>query len=430
MSAQEHRKETVEKQIEISSNLATPVLKADKRQNAFIRIALSGYELESEIEKTPLNVAIVLDQSSSMSGEKIYQAKHAAWMAINQLDENDIVSIVTYDSKVRVLVPATLARDKHYLNQKINEIRARGKTALYAGTKQGANEVKKFLNNVQVNRVVLLSDGQANVGPSSSYDLGLLGADLASNGISVSTIGLGLNYNEDLMTQLAVYSDGNHYFVEHADELASIFKKEFGLAQTILAQNIDININLAEGVMPIRILGRQGNIKGNKVSTSINQIYAEQEGHVILEVSIPANLSNSTQNIANITVDYDHMQENKRLTLNDLVTATFSDSAEEIQESVHKPSYEAAIRQVANENRKRAVELRDQGKRDEASSLIVSSSSLLSEAADYISSDALRHESVESQKEIESIQSQNDHEWNRARKELKLQTYQLDKQQQ
>lgn len=115
---------------------------------------------------------------------------------------------------------------------------------------------KKFLDRNKVNRVILLSDGMANIGPSKPHELAELGRALIKQGIGVSTIGLGLGYNEDLMTQLAGHSDGNHYFVEDADKLSKVFDSELGDIFSVVAQDIDINIICKDGVKPLRILGR------------------------------------------------------------------------------------------------------------------------------------------------------------------------------
>ena len=417
------------KQIQLKSSLATPVLEAGKPQNAFIRISLTGYEFDEQIERTPLNVAIVLDQSSSMSGHKIRQAKQAAKMAVEQLDANDIVSIITYDNRVKILVPATKARDKHRIYQRIDHIFANGNTALYAGTRAGGNEVRKFLSHQRVNRVVLLSDGKANVGPSTASEVGLLGYQLAQEGISVSTIGLGLSYNEDLMTQLADYSDGNHHFVENAADLAYVFEQEFGSAHTIVAQNINIKIIMRDGIEPIRIIGRHGEINENIITTKINQIYSEQENYVIFEVKIPENEEGSSQIIANVEVSYDHMGANKRFEIHDSISAKFSESKKEIRESVDKDAYESVVSQVANEQRKQAIEFRDQGKTEEASQALKTGSNLLEQAANYISSKALRQESEDIESEASSITSGTPSDWQRTRKELKAKSYSIDKQQ-
>ncbi len=423
-----HAKSKQLPQINLSSGLATPVMEAGKNQNAFIRVALTGFEIDRESQRTPLNVAIVLDQSSSMSGQKIRRAKEAANMAVRQLNNNDVISIITYDSTVDVLVPATKATDKQALYRAIRRIKARGNTALFAGTSKGAYEVRKFLSDKRVNRVVLLSDGMANVGPSSPSDLGGLGRALAKDGMSVSTIGLGLGYNEDLMTQLANYSDGNHSFVENSADLARVFEKEFGEASSVVAQDVDIQIILEKGIKPIRIVGRDGDIVGNKVFTRMNQIYSQQESYVVLEVNIPAGQVGEDKRIANVSVNYNHMLANRRLELADAVSASFTASKEEVKESINKPVYEAAIEQVANERSKEAIELRDKGDIVGAQQKLKQNSSLFSRAANYISSDRLSEKSLEADEDAESVQAPGA-DWNKKRKELKAKSYKLEKQQ-
>ena len=99
-------------------------------------------------------------------------------------------------------MPATKVSDKKTIFRAIRQIRADGSTALFGGVSKGAKEIRKFLSHKRVNRMVLLSDGLANVGPQSPSELGDLGSSLIEDGISVTTIGLGLGYNEDLMTKL------------------------------------------------------------------------------------------------------------------------------------------------------------------------------------------------------------------------------------
>ncbi len=103
---------------------------------------------------------------------------------------------------------------------------------------KGSSEVRKFINRNRVNRVILISDGIANVGPSSPEALGNLGASLGKEGISVTTIGLEAEYNEDLMTKLAMYSDGNHAFAETPQDLARIFDHEFNDILSVIAQDV------------------------------------------------------------------------------------------------------------------------------------------------------------------------------------------------
>ncbi len=182
-------------QVHLNVQLAKPVLEANKKQTTFVKIGLTGFELKNDKERPPVNVSIVLDKSGSMNGEKIVRAREAAKMAIGRLNAKDIVSVVLYDSTVKILVPATKVSDKETIFAQIDQIGAGGSTALFAGMSKGADEVRKFLNEGRINRIFLPSDGQAKAGPKMPGELGELGASLAKESISVTTLGLGAGYN-------------------------------------------------------------------------------------------------------------------------------------------------------------------------------------------------------------------------------------------
>ena len=239
-----HTKDSLSLDVEMDKS----ILPAETTHKAYICVSLTGLGYEGGCQRAPVNIAVVIDKSGSMSGEKIARAKEAAIAAIDRLKPSDIVSVVTYDNEVRVVVPATKACEKHDIFKKIRDIRAGGSTALYAGVAKGAREIRKFVDENRVNRLILLSDGLANVGPQTPHELGRLGTELIRDGISVSTIGLGLGYNEDLMTQLAYKSDGCHYFVENSRDLCRIFDEEFGKVTAAVAQHIKIEIRCEPGI--------------------------------------------------------------------------------------------------------------------------------------------------------------------------------------
>src|SRR5690606_15512664 len=134
------------------------------------------------------------------------------------------------------------------IEAKIRAITPRGMTALYGGVNQGAAEIRKHLDGTFVHRVLLLSDGIANVGPSAPADLERLGQALARENIAVTTIGVGLDYNEDLMTRLARASDGNTYFVEASQDLPRILAAELGDVLNVFARQVVIRIQFSDGV--------------------------------------------------------------------------------------------------------------------------------------------------------------------------------------
>ena len=212
-----------------------------------------------DARRAPMNLAIVLDRSGSMEGAKLEKARQAAAMAVDKLGDDDIFSLVTYDDQTDLLIPPERVGGRDHreeLKARIHRIQAGGSTALHAGVVLGAKQVRRFFEKERVNRVILLSDGIANVGPSSTSDLARLGRELRGDGIAVSTIGLGDDYNEDLMTALAEASNANYYYVKDAEKLPGIFAQELGAARSLLARSIVIRIEAPDGVRLKEIIGR------------------------------------------------------------------------------------------------------------------------------------------------------------------------------
>src|SRR4051812_2337478 len=212
-----------------------------------------------EARRAPMNLCIVLDRSGSMEGAKIERARQAAAMAIDKLGDDDVFSLVTYDNETDLLIPPErIGGNVHREEMKaqIHRIQPGGSTALHAGVVLGARQVRRLFEKERVNRVILLSDGLANVGPSSTSDLARLGRELRGDGIAVSTVGLGDDYNEDLMTALAEASNANYYYVKDAEKLPGIFAQELGAARSLIARNIVIRIEAPNGVHLKEIIGR------------------------------------------------------------------------------------------------------------------------------------------------------------------------------
>ena len=408
-------------EVKLSTNMATAVMEADKQQTAFLKVSLTGFDVIDKQLRIPANIAIVLDKSGSMGGQKIDYARQAAIHAISKLNKDDIVSVVTYDTQVNVIVPATKVTDKASINRLIQGIRANGNTALFAGVSKGAAELRKFISSNQVNRVILLSDGLANVGPKSPSELGQLGASLSKEGISVSTIGLGLGYNEDLMTQLAGFSDGNHAFVEQPSDLVKIFQYEFGDVLSVVAQDVNIIIECGENIRPIRILGRKGDIIGNTISTRLNQLYSGQEKFILLEVEVPAHKANTDAAIASVKIDYNNLYTHSRYRLNDSVSVSFSASEQEVEGSIDSEVYESSVEQIANEYSKEALILRDKGDIKGARQILKKSADYLQSNAVKLSSRLLKEQEMEARQDVQDLDDTKN--WMRTRKSLKAKQY-------
>jgi Ca-activated chloride channel family protein len=338
------------------------VINAKSADHVYLRLSLKALAAATREKRAPINVAIVIDRSGSMTGERLDAAKKGAEVALERLGADDIAALVVYNHQVDVLRKAgRVGPQRDALEKAISDIAASGTTALYAGVKEGGEQVKAFDSDIKVNRVVLLSDGLANVGPSSPSELAELGRELAGKGISVSTIGLGLEYNEDLMQRLAASSDGNHAFVERPSDLAEIFDREFGDALSVAARDITITIECKAGFKPSRVLGREADISGSRVTLKLNQLQAETERYVVLELTPPSGTTTADSDVASIDVSYVDLGTGSQGSVKADVKARFSEDAKEAEASIHKTVMSQVAEQVATENGERAVDLRDKG---------------------------------------------------------------------
>jgi Ca-activated chloride channel family protein len=359
-----------DKPVALEYRLAHPVMKEGEAQRNYLRVALSGCEREKS-DRTPVNVGFVIDRSGSMQGVRMAQARAAAIAALKRLDAGDIASVVTFDNQIDVLVPAQPVADQSAFTDRIGQLAARGSTAIHAGLLKGADEVRRFKDNRRLNRIVLLSDGLANVGPSRPDDFAKLGRDLLGEGISVSTIGLGLDYNEDLMLALARASDGNHTFVGEATDLIQVFNREFDDVLASCAQTVSIDVELRPGVRAVRALSRQADISGQQAQFRLNQVYQATEHYVLLELELDREVASAgDQILGRVRVAYTSPQDGSAQTLDAAIRGRFSASETEAQKSRDNLVLGSVLEQVTRERSAAAVELRDAGKHEEARALL------------------------------------------------------------
>jgi Ca-activated chloride channel family protein len=269
-------------------------------QEVVIKIDLSAVADRKKSRRTPLNLAVVLDRSGSMTGAKIEKARQAAMQLVDRLRPDDVFSFVIFSDEAQVIVPAQHVEDKDGLKEKIESVEAQGSTALYAGVKAGAGQLEEYLSSKRINRIILLSDGLANVGPSTPRDLRRLGSQLAEKDISVTTIGVGDDYNEDLMAGLAEASDANYYYVKDTEKLPEIFDRELGGMLNVAARDVRIEIICPDGVKPLGFIGRTEKFEGQKAVVTLSQFTPGQDRYLFLRCFV----SGDQPDVARVNVNY------------------------------------------------------------------------------------------------------------------------------
>jgi Ca-activated chloride channel family protein len=403
------------------------VLPADNPQNVILKITLDAPKVPENTTRPRVNISLVMDRSGSMGGTKIEMAKAAAIEALSRLGKDDVFSLVTYATDVTTRVPAQKVRETASIINAIKGIEAGGNTALFGGVSQGASEIRKNIEGDYVHRVVLLSDGLANVGPRNPSDLGRLGAGLFKENISVTTVGVGTDYNEDLMAQLAQKSDGNTYFAESGTDLPRIFTAELGNVLNVVAKQVIVTITLPSGIEPVEIIGREGRIRNNRIELSMNQLYGGQEKFALVEVRMKGHKEGSTVEIAKADVSYQDPFSMKTLNSQAKATARFSRNKAKVAASTNAQvvkDYQLNLNALAQE---KAIELSDQGKTKEAAKeLRQSAAALKGYAGKYNDKQALE-EARDAEIQADMIETQGMSK--KSRKALRTKSYQMKNQQ-
>jgi Ca-activated chloride channel family protein len=244
-------------------------------------------KIDLGIKRLPVNISFVLDCSSSMHGAKIDYTKQAVQFALGHLDRDDTVSVVTFSSEVGLLLPAAKAENKDHLIQQVNSIRAGGFTNLSGGLLEGAAQVKAHFVENQINRIILLTDGMANQGITEPERLVTMVKELRGSAINLSTLGVGEDFQEDLLVDMAETGDGNFYFIASPDTIPEIFKEELQGLLNVTGQNPEISLVPAEGVAVNAVLGYEPQW-GDKIVIRLPDIYNGDTKTVLAELRVKA----------------------------------------------------------------------------------------------------------------------------------------------
>lgn len=201
-------------------------------------------------ERLPVNIALVIDRSGSMSGEPLASACEAAAYVLRQLGPKDRFSVVTFEDEVDVVVAATAATPRAVASAvaAIERIHIGGCTDLGAGWLTGCGQVADHLDREAVNRAFLLTDGLANRGITGHDALCEHARELRARGISTSTFGLGPHFDEVLLAGMAEAGGGNFHFIEHSEMIPSVFRQELGEGLEIVAPEARLCVTVPAGV--------------------------------------------------------------------------------------------------------------------------------------------------------------------------------------
>jgi Ca-activated chloride channel family protein len=241
-------------------NVATefaPNMFGDSADSWMLRVALRGREVQKN-ERMPLALTFIIDVSGSMrENERLELVKHALRLLVSQLDARDSISLVKFSNDASLVLPMTSARQRDLIESAINPLQPEGSTNTEAGLRMGYAQAVAALSQGANNRVVLLTDGVANVGITDPNALTAMVENQRKAGIYLNTVGVGMNnHNDNLLEQLADKGDGVCNYVDDAKEVRRALVDNFTGAFETIARDVKIQVEFdATQVERYRLLG-------------------------------------------------------------------------------------------------------------------------------------------------------------------------------
>jgi Ca-activated chloride channel family protein len=236
-----------------------------------------------------LNLGLVIDRSGSMAGAPLKNALDASRELVERMGPEDSLSIVTYDDTVATVLAPVKVTDKAAIGKVLSKVSAGGCTNLSGGWLKGVEHVNSQLSQERINRVLLLTDGQANAGIRDAGQLTDMAREKSNAGIVTTTLGFGANFNEDLLIGMANAGEGHFYYIQSPEDAAGVFGIEMEGLGSLVAQNLEVVLKPAATVKVASVLNRyRYEARGQEVAVGLGDVYATEPRQLAAELSVTA----------------------------------------------------------------------------------------------------------------------------------------------
>jgi len=275
--------------MKIIANLDRRLVEADSTSERYLRVQVIAPDKSGPASRLPLNLALVIDRSGSMAGTKLEKAKEAAMFCLRNLTGADRAAIIAYDDEVRIVSPSKpLAPEtKNQMIADVRMIQSGGSTNLGGGWLTGAQQVADHLHEANyLGRTILLSDGLANVGIVDPVELEHHASELRQRGVSTTTMGIGADFNEDLMERMAIKGGGHFYFIEDGRQIPDFLHRELGEVLSTIARGVTLELNLPSGVEATLLNTFEMDHHGSKLRVRLDDMIAGESRSVAFRLAV------------------------------------------------------------------------------------------------------------------------------------------------
>jgi len=398
-------------------------------KDVYLNLDVKATEVPGISKRTPLNISVVIDKSGSMASKnKLDYVKKAVEYIIDELGYNDYIPIVTYDDYVKVVYSSSLVEDKTLLKSEIRKILSGGFTNLSGGMSEGFNQVEKAVRRGYVNRVLLLSDGLANRGITDRHELTRIVKDKSNyNGITISTFGVGNDFNENLMADLAVYGNGNYYYIKNSVDIPEIFANELRDVRILTAQDTKIKVKFPSDYLSVKnVFGYHYEVIGDEIFIDMKDVFSGQKKTVLIKFNVDRKI-NSRQEFESVLTYEDARDDLRKVEEREFCYINPVYTAKEFEEGVAVTVKQNVVRQEANDIMEQALKDADNGNYAEAKDKIKKGKEYMNEQSNTLPQSPEMTEQYNNmdkyEKDLENADTKSDEERKEMQKTGKYENY-------
>lgn len=307
-------------------------------------------------QSNPFNLPIMPFQETARQSferpiSKLEQAKRAAIKALDSMRNGDFISIVAFDDRVSIIVPAVeiTASNRNEIKTKINSLQTRGSTNIFDGWHQSAIEVAKNLKKDSINRVIVLTDGQTNIGLTNTDQICTHVMTMKNSSISTSTFGIGEDFNEDLLQGMANSGDGNAYYIDSDNKLEQMFKDEFNGLSNLYGTDVKISLQLNDGV---KVKEQLNGLVEQDGKYLVPNMISEGKNNVLFKFEIAIPKDSSVYSVGSIVLTYKDSEGIQQTITSSIEQEVVTKKAWEAIETNPEVKIQETLMNVANEKLK------------------------------------------------------------------------------
>jgi len=255
---------------------------------------------QDQTRESRLNLTLVLDHSNSMNGTRLDKVKVAAHQIIDQLSAEDILSVISFNDRAEVIIPATPVENKHALKAKVSMINASGGTEIFKGLSAGVEQNRRYLGPKLVNHVVLLTDGNTFGDHDNCIELARTAAE---QGMSISAMGLGQEWNDEFLDELASTTGGTSSYINSASAVIRFLNDHVRNLSNAFAERVRISIAPDPDVKlesAFKLAPHPQPLTTSDGYIQLGSLQANRLISVLLQFQMPANMTLGFRSIARL----------------------------------------------------------------------------------------------------------------------------------